>query len=62
MTATNYLLLPIFYGIPTSAVVDILPALAIINTTQALINIIPAVIIYSRLKDWCQLREKETKA
>ncbi len=62
MTATNYLLLPLFYGTPTSAVVDILPALAIMNATQALINIIPAAVVYYRLKDWWQLREKETKA
>ena len=61
MTATNYLLLPLFYGTPTSAVVDILPALAIMNATQALINIIPALLVYSRLKDWWRLREKETK-
>ena len=49
MTAANYYLLPIFYSMPVSVVVGILPALAILNGTQALINIIPAQIIYSRL-------------
>lgn len=62
MIATNYLLLPLFYGMPTSAVVDILPALAVMNSTQALINIIPAVVVYSRLKDWWRLREKRNKS
>jgi len=53
MTVANYYLLPIFYGMPTSFVVTILPALAVMNASQALINIIPAYIIYSRLgKKW----------
>jgi riboflavin transporter FmnP len=49
MTMANYYLLPIFYGMPVSFVVAILPALAVMNATQALINIIPAQIVYSRL-------------
>ena len=61
MTVANYYLLPIFYGMPTSFVVGILPALAVMNATQALINIIPAYIIYSRLGDWWRLRGQETK-
>jgi hypothetical protein len=55
MTAANYILLPVFYGIPSGYVITILPALAIMNGTQALINIIPAQIIYSRLGSWWQL-------
>lgn len=61
MTLANYYLLPIFYFMPVSVVVTILPALAVMNATQALINIIPAYIIYSRLGDWWRLREQETK-
>jgi len=61
MTATNYYLLPIFYFMPVSVVVGILPALAVMNATQALINIIPAQIVYSRLGDWWRLRVQETK-
>ena len=61
MTVATYYLLPIFYGMPTSFVVGILPALAVMNATQALINIIPAYIIYSRLGDWWRLRGQETK-
>lgn len=61
MTAANYYLLPIFYGMPVSVVVGILPALAVMNGTQALINIIPAQIVYSRLGDAWRLRSQETK-
>jgi riboflavin transporter FmnP len=61
MTGANYYLLPIFYGMPTSFVVTILPALAVMNATQALINIIPAYIIYSRLGNRWRLRMQETK-
>jgi riboflavin transporter FmnP len=61
MTVANYLLLPVFYGMPVSFVVDILPALAVMNGTQALINIIPAQIVYSRLGDAWRLRVQETK-
>ena len=49
MTVINYILLPIFYGLPTSFVIGILPAMAILNITQGIINIVPAKIIYSRL-------------
>ncbi len=61
MTAANYYLLPVFYGMPMSFVVGILPALAVMNGTQALINIIPAQIVYSRLGDAWRLRGQETK-
>jgi hypothetical protein len=52
MTAANYYMLPIFY--PTyypseAATVGILLPLALFNLTQALLNIIPAYIIYDRL-------------
>lgn len=55
MTVANYFLLPVFYGMPIPFVVSILPALAIMNGTQALINIIPAQIIYNRLANKWQL-------
>ena len=61
MTVANYYLLPIFYGMPVSVVGGILPALAIMNGTQALINIIPAQIVYSRLGDAWRSRLQETK-
>jgi hypothetical protein len=61
MTVANYWLLPVFYGMPASFVVTILPALAIMNGTQALINIIPAQLVYSRLSDAWRLRGQETK-
>ena len=61
MTVANYYLLPVFYGMPASFVVTIIPALAIMNGTQALINIIPAQIVYSRLGDAWRLRGQETE-
>lgn len=50
MTIANYYLLQIFYGIPEPAVISLLPPIGLFNATQALINIIPAYIIYSRIK------------
>ena len=64
MTIVNYFALPFFYPkyYPTeAAVVGILLPLAVFNLTQALLNIIPAYIIYNRLGDWWQLRTQETK-
>jgi len=61
MTAANYYLLPMFYGMSPSSVVTILPAIAVMNGTQALINIIPAQIVYSRLGNAWQSRIQETK-
>ena len=55
MTVANYCLLPVFYGMPASFVVTILPAMAVMNGTQALINIIPAQIVYNRLANKWQL-------
>jgi hypothetical protein len=51
MTVTNYYLLPLFYPsfMTEVAVIGLLIPLGVFNITQALINIIPAYIIYSRL-------------
>ncbi|MFZ7137673.1 MAG: hypothetical protein ACOWW1_04575 [archaeon] len=62
MTVANYFLLPVFYNMPVNVVVGILPALAIMNSTQALINIIPAQLVYSRLGNWWRLQTQETTA
>jgi riboflavin transporter FmnP len=54
MTVVNYYALPIFYPVyypSEAAVVGILLPLAVFNLTQALLNIIPAYIIYHRLPD-----------
>lgn len=54
MTIVNYYALPIFYPAyyPSEVtVIGILLPLAAFNLTQALLNIIPAYIIYSRLPD-----------
>jgi hypothetical protein len=61
MTVANYFLLPVFYHMPETVVVGILPALAVMNGTQALINIIPAQIVYSRLHGWWRLQIEGTK-
>lgn len=50
MTVTNYYLLQAFYGMPEPLVVSLLAPIALFNVTQALINIIPAYLIYLRLK------------
>lgn len=49
MTIANYYLLPFFYPIPVSVVVGLLVPIALFNATQALINIIPAYLIYLRI-------------
>ena len=54
MTAANFFLLPFFYPEYYSsgaAVVVILLPLAVFNVTQALLNIIPAYLIFSRLPE-----------
>ena len=64
MTAANYYLLPIFwakYYPSEAAVVVILLPLVAFNISQALINIIPAQIIHSRVRDWWRLRGQEKK-
>ena len=52
MTVANYLLLPIFYPVyyPSGSSVNVLLLpLAAFNLTQALLNIVPSYIIYTRL-------------
>jgi riboflavin transporter FmnP len=49
MTIANYYLLQLFYNMPESVVVGLLVPIAIFNLTQALINIIPAYLIYLRI-------------
>jgi len=49
MTVANYYLLPFFYPMPVSAVVGLLVPIALFNVSQALINIIPACLIYLRI-------------
>lgn len=49
MTVTNYFLLPFFYSMPGSTVVGFLVPIALFNLMQALINIIPAYLIYLRI-------------
>lgn len=62
MTAANYFLLPTFYSMPVSFVIGILPALALMNGSQALVNIIPAEIIYSRVGKAWKITRQETKS
>lgn len=53
MTIVNYYLLPVFYGkygMTPEAAAALLVPIAIFNVTQALINIIPAQIIYLRVR------------
>ena len=45
MALANYMLLPIFYGMPESAVVALLPMINFFNAIAALIAVVPAWII-----------------
>jgi riboflavin transporter FmnP len=58
MTVANYYLLQMFYGIPESAVMSLLPVIGIFNATQVLINVIPAHIVCQRI---LKLREQIPK-
>jgi len=50
MTLANYCLLPLFYPIPPEYVLTaLLIPIALFNVTQALINIVPAYLIYLRI-------------
>jgi riboflavin transporter FmnP len=49
MTIANYYLLPFFYPMPVSTVVGLLIPIALFNLSQALVNIIPAYLIYLRI-------------
>ena len=65
MTATNFFLLPIFYPASYSsevATVGILFPLSVFNVVQALLNIIPAYIIYSKLPSRWRLATTESAA
>ena len=53
MTIANYYLLPLFYGkygMTPEAAAALLAPIALFNVTQALINIIPAYMVYLRIK------------
>jgi len=53
MTIANYYLLPLFYGkygMTQEAAAALLVPIALFNVTQALINIIPAYMVYLRIK------------
>ena len=50
MTIVNYYLLQFFYGMPEPAAVALLAPIAVFNATQALVNIIPAYLIFKRIK------------
>ena len=49
MTIANYYLLPFFYPMPVSTVLGLLVPIALFNLSQALVNIIPAYLIYLRV-------------
>ena len=50
MTVVNYYLLPFLHSIPIKVVLGILPLIAVFNATQAVINIVPAYLIFLRVK------------
>jgi len=50
MTIANYYLLQLFYGMPEPVVINSLIPIGVFNLTQALINIIPACAIWSRIR------------
>jgi riboflavin transporter FmnP len=52
MTVANYILLQTFYRIPESVVISLLPVLAVFNISQALINIVPSLMITTRIRHW----------
>lgn len=50
MTVANYYLLQLFYGMPELLVISLLVPIGLFNVTQALINIIPAYLIYLKVR------------
>lgn len=52
MTVANYVLLQAFYRLPESVVISLLPVLAVFNISQALINIVPSLMITTRIRHW----------
>lgn len=59
MTITNYYLLQLFYGMPESLVISLLIPIGLFNVTQALINIIPAYIIYLKVRQSWHISAKK---
>jgi len=49
MTVANYYLLQYFYGMPEPVVANLLAPIAIFNASQALVNIVPAYLIWLRI-------------
>jgi riboflavin transporter FmnP len=49
MTVANFYLLQMFYGMPESVVMSLLPVIAVFNATQVLINLVPAQIVSQRI-------------
>ncbi len=50
MTIANYYLLQLFYGTPEPVVIGLLGPIGLFNIIQALVNIIPAYLIYLRVR------------
>jgi riboflavin transporter FmnP len=51
MTIANYYLLPVFYKMPEPVVLGLLAYIGMFNATQALIIIVPAIIIFWRITE-----------
>ena len=60
MTAVNYFLLQLFYTMPEHVVAGLLVPIALFNVIQALINIIPAYLIYLRISKSKKLGDMST--
>jgi len=60
MTAANYFLLQLFYTMPEPVVAGLLVPIALFNVIQALINIIPAYLIYLRISKSKKLGDMST--
>jgi riboflavin transporter FmnP len=60
MTAANYFLLQLFYKMPEPVVAGLLVPIALFNGIQALINIIPAYLIYLRISKSKKLGDMST--
>jgi riboflavin transporter FmnP len=59
-TVANYFLLQLFYTIPEAVAVGYLVPIALFNVTQALLNIIPAYLIYLRISKSKKLGDVNT--
>lgn len=58
MTIANYFLLQAFFKVPEPIVVGLLAPIALFNLTQALINIIPAYVVYLRIPEKLKVQVK----